>query len=129
MSFLKPKPATSSSTSENVNNGLITSTYGGQMGQGTGATNFLAQLLGVSPSGVAGAANSIGQSFAFHILRRYVRPTVAMTHFVDGHHIRVAQRGGSTRLALEETQAFGVLLKVWRQQLDGNLPPEFQILG
>lgn len=61
MSFLKPKPATSSSTSENVNNGLITSTYGGQMGQGTGATNFLSQLLGVSPSGVAGAANSIGQ--------------------------------------------------------------------
>lgn len=58
MSFLKPKPATSSS--ENTNNSLITSTYGGQMGAGTGATNFLAQLLGVSPGGVAGAANSIG---------------------------------------------------------------------
>ena len=32
MSFLKPKPATSSS--ENVNNGLITSTYGGTMNTG-----------------------------------------------------------------------------------------------
>lgn len=58
MSFLKPKPATSSSV--NTNNGLITSTYGGQMGAGTGATNFLAQLLGVSPGGVAGTANQIG---------------------------------------------------------------------
>jgi len=59
MSFLKPKPATSSS--ENTNNGLITSTYGGQMGQGTGATNFLSQLLGVSPGGVASGAAQIGQ--------------------------------------------------------------------
>lgn len=39
---------------------MITSTYGGQMQQGTGATNFLAQLLGVSPSGVASTANTVG---------------------------------------------------------------------
>jgi hypothetical protein len=58
MSFLQPKPATA--TSGNVNNNLITSTYGGQMGAGTGATNFLAQLLGVSPSGVASTADKIG---------------------------------------------------------------------
>lgn len=58
MSFLQPKPATSSSG--NVNNDLITSTYGGQMGAGTGATNFLAQLLGVSPGSVSSTANSIG---------------------------------------------------------------------
>lgn len=58
MSFLKPKPATSSSV--NTNNDLIKSTYGGQMGAGTGATNFLSSLLGVSPGGVAGAANGIG---------------------------------------------------------------------
>lgn len=58
MSFLKPKPATSSSV--NTNNDLIKSTYGGTMGAGTGATNFLAQLLGVSPGGVAGAAGTIG---------------------------------------------------------------------
>lgn len=43
MSFLKPKPQTS--TSENVNNKLITGTYGGQMQQGVGATNFLSSLL------------------------------------------------------------------------------------
>jgi hypothetical protein len=59
MSFLKPKAAKSSS--ENVNNSLITGTYGGQMQQGVGATNFLAQLLGVSPGGVAGTADRIGQ--------------------------------------------------------------------
>jgi hypothetical protein len=60
MSFLAPKPAKSSSTSENVNNNLITSTYGGQMGQGTGATNFLSQLLGVTPGSVASTANTVG---------------------------------------------------------------------
>lgn len=60
MSFLKPKPATSSSV--NTNNDLIKSTYGGQMGAGTGATNFLSQLLGVSPGGVAGTANTVGNA-------------------------------------------------------------------
>lgn len=43
MSFLKPKAATSSSV--NVNNDLIKSTYGGTMGAGTGATNYLSALL------------------------------------------------------------------------------------
>lgn len=60
MSFLKPKPATSSSV--NTNNDLIKSTYGGQMGQGTGATNFLSSLLGVSPGGISGVANGIGNA-------------------------------------------------------------------
>lgn len=56
MSFLKPKPA----VSDNANNGMITSTYGGMMNQGTGATNYLAQMLGVSPGGVSGAAHNVG---------------------------------------------------------------------
>lgn len=51
MGFLKPKPA--KSTSENINNPLITSTYGGQMQQGTGATDYLAQLLGIGGAGGA----------------------------------------------------------------------------
>lgn len=62
MSFLKPKAAKSTSSSQNVNNGLITSDYGDQVQQGTGATNFLAQLLGVSPSGVSSTANSVGNA-------------------------------------------------------------------
>jgi len=56
MSFLKPKAA----KSDNANMGLITSTYSPTMNQGVGATNFLAQLLGVSPSGVASTADRIG---------------------------------------------------------------------
>ena len=60
MGFLKPKAAKESS--ENVNNSLITSTYGGQMNAGTGATNFLAQLLGVSPGAVASTAGTIGNA-------------------------------------------------------------------
>lgn len=60
MSFLTPKPAKSTQESYNVNNDLIKSTYGGMMGTGTGATNFLAQLLGVSPGGVASTANTVG---------------------------------------------------------------------
>lgn len=58
MSFLKPKP----STSENTNNKLITSTYTPMMQQGTGATNYLAQLLGVSPGAVSSGANMIGSA-------------------------------------------------------------------
>ncbi len=62
MGFLKPKAATSTSTSENVNNGLISSAYGGQMNTGTGATNFLAQLLGVTPGAVSSTASTIGNA-------------------------------------------------------------------
>jgi hypothetical protein len=58
MSFLKPKPATSSS--DNANNAAITGAYMPQVQQGTGATNYLAQLLGVSPGGVASTAGTIG---------------------------------------------------------------------
>jgi len=45
MGFLKPKAATSTSTSENTNNALLTSTYSPQMQQGVGANNFLSSLL------------------------------------------------------------------------------------
>jgi hypothetical protein len=58
MSFLKPKPATSSSV--NTNNGLITGAYTGAMNTGNNATNFLGQLLGVPGSNVAGTAHDIG---------------------------------------------------------------------
>lgn len=52
MSFLKPKKAKSSQVSENVNNELIKSTYGGSMTQGTGAMTSLANMLGVGdPNG------------------------------------------------------------------------------
>lgn len=61
MSFLKPTPATSTSSSENVNNGLITSAYGGQMGQGTGATNYLSSLL--TGQGDTSAANAGYQNY------------------------------------------------------------------
>lgn len=54
MSFLKGKPQKQSS--ENVNNSLIKSTYGGMMGQGTGANNYLSSLL--TGQGDTGAANA-----------------------------------------------------------------------
>jgi hypothetical protein len=54
MSFLKPKPAKSSST--NVNNSLLTSTYSPVMNQGVGATNFLSSLL--TGQGDTGAAKA-----------------------------------------------------------------------
>lgn len=63
MSFLKPKAPKSSS--QNINNQLIKDTYGGQMQQGVGATNFLSQLLGVSPSSgqeQAGFSNYLQQA-------------------------------------------------------------------
>lgn len=58
MSFLKPKQA--KSTSENLNNKLITSAYSPQIQSGNNATNYLASLLGVPGSSVANTANQIG---------------------------------------------------------------------
>lgn len=52
---MKPKAAKSSS--QNVNNALLTSTYTPQIQQGVGATNFLSQLLGVE-GGDPTAANA-----------------------------------------------------------------------
>src|SRR5574338_20949 len=54
MSFLKPKKAKSSS--ENVNNAYIKNAYGGMIGHGTGANNFLSALL--TGSGDVAGANS-----------------------------------------------------------------------
>lgn len=45
MSFLMPKPAKSTSSSQNVNNPLITSTYTPQMNSGVGANNMESALL------------------------------------------------------------------------------------
>lgn len=56
MGFLKPKKAKSESSSENVNNAYIKDAYGGQIGQGTGANNYLSSLL--TGTGDVGAANS-----------------------------------------------------------------------
>jgi hypothetical protein len=57
MSFLKPKKAKSSSL--NVNNDLIKSTYGGVMNEGVGATNFLSALL-------TGTGNTAGANSAYN---------------------------------------------------------------
>jgi hypothetical protein len=54
MSFLKGKPQKQSS--ENVNNAYIKSQYGGMIGQGAGATNYLSSLL--TGTGDTGAANA-----------------------------------------------------------------------
>ena len=58
MSFLKPKAA----KSLNTNKDLINKTYTGSMQSGTGAQNFLAQLLGVSPGAVGHGANMVGNA-------------------------------------------------------------------
>lgn len=56
MSFLKPKAAKSTSSSENVNNDLIKSTYGGMMGSGVTGNNYLTSLL--TGTGDTAAANA-----------------------------------------------------------------------
>ncbi len=60
MSFLKPKAAKSESI--NTNKDLINNTYSGSMSSGTGAQNFLAQLLGISPGAVGQGANAVGNA-------------------------------------------------------------------
>lgn len=59
MSFLKPKIKAQST---NANKDLITNTYTGSMQSGTGAQNFLAQLLGISPGAVGQGANAVGNA-------------------------------------------------------------------
>lgn len=54
MSFLTGKPATSSSS--NTNNDLIKSDYGGQIANGTGASNYMSSLL--TGQGDTGAAEA-----------------------------------------------------------------------
>jgi len=56
MSFLKPKQAKSSSTSTNVNNSLLTSTYSPVMQSGVTGTNYLTSLL--TGTGNTAAANA-----------------------------------------------------------------------
>lgn len=56
MSFLKPKEA----RTDNLNMGMINQTYGGQMGQGTGANNFLSSLL-TGQGDVAGAQGGLSK--------------------------------------------------------------------
>lgn len=53
MSFLKPKASKSvqESLSENINNDLIKSKFGGTLDAGGGATNFIAKLLGIGADG------------------------------------------------------------------------------
>lgn len=52
MSFLKPKQAKSTSSSENTNNALLTSTYSPSMSLGTGAMGDIGKMLGVGdPNG------------------------------------------------------------------------------
>ena len=77
MSFLKPKPA----TSDNVNNKLITSTYGGQMNQGVGATNYLSALLtrqGDTAGANAGYNNYLQMAGYAPAMREMTRGTIGM---------------------------------------------------
>jgi hypothetical protein len=75
MSFLKPKAATSSS--ENVNRGLITSTYSPAMTQGLGAQGVLAGALGVpgsDPSAATAGFDAYRTASGFdNILERAMR--------------------------------------------------------
>lgn len=56
MGFLKPKPQTSSSSSDNQFAGQINTAYSPSVGLGNGSTNFLAGLLGVPGGDSSGAA-------------------------------------------------------------------------
>ena len=56
MGFLKPKPATSSSLSENTEKDYLKGAYGDTVSAGTGSTNFIADLLGVNSGGSAADA-------------------------------------------------------------------------
>jgi hypothetical protein len=96
MSFLKPKKAKASSV--NTNNPLITSTYGGQMTQGTGANNYLSSLL--TGSGDVGAANSGYQGYLSNA--GYAPAMRQLSQSVTGQQAASGiLRSGSTAKALQ----------------------------
>lgn len=100
MSFLSSKPATS--TSSNVNNGLITSTYGGQMQNGTGASNYLSALL-------TGQGNTAGANAGYQNYLQQAGFAPAMKQLAQGVTGQGAASGilnsGTTAKALQSRGA------------------------
>lgn len=100
MSFLSPKPATS--TSSNVNNGLITSTYGGQMQNGVGASNYLSALL-------TGQGNTAGANAGYQNYLQQAGYAPAMKQLAQGITGQGAASGilnsGTTAKALQSRGA------------------------
>jgi hypothetical protein len=95
MSFLKPTPATSSST--NVNNDLIKSSYGGAMGQGTAAMGDLSKMLGVgNPNGYSNYLQTAGFAPAMRQLSQNVTGQGAASGILNS---------GSTAKALQSRGA------------------------
>lgn len=97
MSFLKPKPATSTSSSVNTNNALLTSTYGGSMGQGTAAMGDISKMLGVGdPNGYNNYLQNAGYAPAMRQLSQNITGQGAAAGILNS---------GSTARALESRGA------------------------
>ena len=68
------------------------------------------------------------QRAAVHQLHHDVGPAVVVADLVDRHDVRVVEGGGRARFLLEADQAIRVRGDVPRQDLDGHLTTEVQVL-
>ena len=118
MSFLAPKPSTESNVSQNVNNPLITSAYGGMVGNGTQANNFLTSLL-------TGQGDTSGANAGYQNYLQMAGYQPAMTQLSRGVTGQGAAAGilnsGATAQALETkgTQLNNQFYNNYLQQLSG----------
>jgi hypothetical protein len=74
-------------------------------------------------------SHTLAQALAVHELRRDEGRALVRADFVDGQDVGVIQAGGRIRLLLESSKEILVVCNVAGQQLDGNVPPQAQIVG
>ena len=66
---------------------------------------------------------------AAHIPHREVQQVADAARLEDRHHVRMVQRGRQTRFALETSSEVWVVRKLGRNDLEGDLASEIDLLG
>ena len=72
---------------------------------------------------------SLPQRLPFEQLHGQQRLPVDVVDLVDRADVRVVQRRGGTRFALEALERGMVLRERWREKLERNVTPEFRVVG
>jgi len=85
----------------------------------------LEQRLGAHRAG----GDPCGQRLALEELHDEERPAVLLVDVEDAADVRMGQRGCRTGLPLQPLERLGVVREVLRQELQGDVPAEAQVLG
>ena len=75
------------------------------------------------------AVDAVLQRLALEQLHRDEGPAAVVADFVDGADVRVVQRRGGARFALESRQRLRVARPLVGQELQGHRPVQARVLG